>query len=296
MDAQAITIAVINTKGGVGKTTCCHHLTAPLADLGHRVVLVDMDYQANLSRGLLGASAVDAIPSQRTTAALFDDSLQPSAEDLTHQTTVDGVTLLPAGRQLEDFAYPRPHTLGEYQFVLSTFLDELRDKCDIILLDCRPSVDLLSWNALCAADFVLCPFQPEDYGAQGISRIQEAIDQVVGSANPRLRLLGYLLNRVRNTGLHRTFEALLREYYGDDVLRTVIPDAIVLPEAVTNRLPIGRYKKRVKAAKAFGSLVDEVFERIPRILDAAPRYLYMGNRTQTDMSVSTPETELRKAV
>ena len=80
------------------------------------------------------------------------------------------------------------------------------------------------------------------------------------------------------------------------MFQTIIPDAILLPEAVTNRLPIGLYKKRSKAAKAFAALAAEMLERIPRTLSARPRYLYMGNRTQTDMTVSTPEHELRKAV
>ena len=86
MDAQPITIAVINTKGGVGKTTCCHHLAAPLVELGYRVALCDLDYQCNLSAGILGPTALECIPHERTTTALFDDSLQPSPQDLIHTT------------------------------------------------------------------------------------------------------------------------------------------------------------------------------------------------------------------
>lgn len=293
MDVQTKIVAVINTKGGVGKTSTCHHLSAPLLELTKaelhnngltrqpRMLLADLDFQGNLSRGLLGPNAISTLPYQVTTAAFFDDHLTPTPDELIHKTPIEGIDIIPASRQLEDFTFPKPQTLGEYQFVLRTFLEELIGLYDYVFLDCHPSLDLVSWNALCAASFVLCPFQPEDYGAQGISRIQEAIDLAVRTTNPRLRLLGYVLNKVRNTGLHKTFTTLLREYYGDDVFDTVIPDSILLPEAVTNRLPISCYKPRVKAAKAINRLSQELIERVPRVQSAPHRYLYMGNQAHT---------------
>jgi chromosome partitioning protein len=295
MDAQPLTIAVINTKGGVGKTSICHHIVAPFLNDQKRVLLVDLDYQANLSRGLYGSTHVDQLDHRRTSAALFDDSNYTPPEAVLHPTHIQNLTVLPGSERLEDFAMPKPDTLGSHQLCVRDFLDSLANQFDVILLDCHPSLDLTSWNALVAAEFVLCPFQPEDYGAQGISKIQRAIDKVVETSNRRLRLLGYVLNMVRKNSLHQMFENLLRDYYGDDVLETTIPQAVQMPEAIAKRLPVGLYKPRVKATKKIQALYEEMVQRVPQVRAAPPRYLYLGNQTNTDSNVNIPEIELGRA-
>lgn len=288
-----IVIASLNTKGGVGKTSFCHHITAPLVDAGKKVLLIDMDFQANLSRGLLGAAQIDNHPYELTSSAFFDETLVPD-EDLILKTPLnkkplkkkevrnpdDVAYIIPAHKLLKQHMHPNPEAHGELQFALQMYLEEVKHDFDVVLIDCHPLIDLTAWNALIAAEFVVCPFQPEDYGAQGISLIQEAIDEVVSRYNPNLRLLGYLLNKVKNVGLHRTFQTLLRDYYKDDVFATVVPDAIQLAEAISNRMPIGRYKPKIKAAEAMRQLADEMLHRIDVIREQPARYYYLGNQVR----------------
>jgi chromosome partitioning protein len=131
----------------------------------------------------------------------------------------------------------------------------------------------------------MVPFQPEDYGAQGIVYIQRCVDQVVSSANPRLRLLGYLLTKVARRSLHRTFETILRNFYGDDVFQNVVMDATQYPEAVSHHLPVGVYKKKSKQAQAMRDLAAEVLLRVEQSKNTAHRFLSMG--TQNGSEVGT---------
>lgn len=294
MKTEPITIAMINQKGGVGKTSTCFHLTTSLVERGQRVLLVDFDPQANLTRGIIGAQDAEAIPVERTAAALFSDTLDPDPDDLLLETPYPGIHLLPGSWEINNYDYPNPTDHGNYQYCLREFLGEVQDRFDVILIDCRPSLNLLSWNALLASEFVVVPFQPEDYGAQGIVFIQQVIDQAIAGPNPRLRLLGYLLNKVTRRSLHKTFESVLRNYYGDDVFEVTIPDAAQFPEAVSHRLPIGLYKKRGKPVDAMRAVTTEIFERVDRVRKAQPRFLYMGNRTGSGRS-SSSNPNLRQA-
>lgn len=296
MDVDPLIIAVLNMKGGVGKTSICHHLTAPLLEMGNRVLLVDLDPQANLTAGLFGAETVERFPIQRTVAALFDDRLDPLPEEVITETKIEGVSIVPGAWSLSDYDYPKPAEHGDRQYAVQSFLDEVRGEFDVVLLDCRPSLQLLSWNALLAAEFVLVPFQPEDYGAQGIVHIQRIIDQALAGYNQRLRLLGYLLNKVARRSVHKTFETILRTYYGEDVFQVTVPDSTHFPEAVSHHQPVGHYKKRSKASQSVRDLAAEVFERVGRIRQAPPRYLYPGNRMGTDANVGVSQQELIRKV
>jgi chromosome partitioning protein len=135
----------------------------------------------------------------------------------------------------------------------------------------------------------MVPFQPEDYGAQGIVYIQKCVDAVVAGPNPRLRLLGYLLTKVARRSLHRTFETILRNFYGEDVFETMVMDATQYPEAVSHHLPIGLYKKKSKQAQTMRDLAAEVLERVEEAKRQPPRFLCMGNRNNPVQSqVSEP--------
>ena len=142
------------------------------------------------------------------------------------------------------------------------FLAEARDGYDLVLIDCPPNLHLCSWAALVAADAVVVPLQAEDYGAQGIASVQEAVAAVRSHANPSLHLLGYLITMFdKRLGIHTMYEATLRQLYGADVFTNAFPLAKDYKEAVAARLPISHYKPKSAAAKATAAVAVELLER-----------------------------------
>jgi chromosome partitioning protein len=256
-------VAFLNRKGGVGKTSCCHHLAGCYAQAGRRVLLVDADPQASLTQGFWGPQRTEALAKEETLACLFNDGIDPDPDRLIFPTSVHGVSLLPSSSHLDTHNLPISCDPGPIQFALRDFLDEVRGDFDVILIDCPPNLYLCSWNALLAADFVVAPFQPEDYGSQGIAAIRGAILKARSRLNPRLRLLGYLLTMVQGRlGLHAAYERQLRQLYGADVFETRIPRAKDFAEAVSARMPITSWKPRSAGAQAIADLAAEIEQRV----------------------------------
>ncbi len=169
--AGPITVAMLNRKGGCGKTSTCHHLAGAFAKDGLRVLLVDMDPQASLTQGLFGPQATEALPDRSTVVGLFDDSFDPDPDALIKPTPFERISLVPGSNALDDYNVPRPQDTGEIQLTLRRFLKEARDSFDVALIDCPPNLSLCSWAAaLLAADSVVVPVQAEDYrGSRGSS-------------------------------------------------------------------------------------------------------------------------------
>lgn len=291
MDGPPITIAMINQKGGVGKTTLCHHLAGAFSKAKKQVLLIDWDPQANLTQGLLGPEATEAILATKTAVRLFNDELpEPEPEELIIPTHIEGVFLLPGSESLEDFDFPRPQDQGEYQTTLREFIREVHGMFDVIMIDCRPTLQLLGWNALAAARYMMTPFPAEDYGSQGIVRVQRVFDRVLASINPDLRLLGYCINIFdRRKAVHKAFDLAVRNLYGSDVFETRIPDRVDIKESTSAHLPVCRYKPRSAATKAFDQLAKEITERDAKSRVQGPEFLYLGNRTQTTTNVDTTQ-------
>ena len=158
---------------------------------------------------------------------------------------------MPGSEALTPYNHPDTARCGPHQGGMRDFLAEARDGYDLALIDCPPNLHLCSWAALVAADAVVVPLQAEDYGAQGIASVQEAVAAVRSHANPSLRLLGYLITMFdKRLGIHTMYEATLRQLYGDDVFTNPFPLAKDYKEAVAARLPISHYKPKSAAAKA----------------------------------------------
>lgn len=256
-------LTVLNQKGGVGKTSTCHHLSGTLAQLGRRVLLVDNDPQASLTQGFFGPVAARGLEPADTIAAVLAGEL-PDPSRLIRPTGIPGVELLPAGGRAASYNVPDPHLSDwDAQVALREFLAELRDAYDLVLIDCPPNLHLCSWAALVASDHVLVPLQPEDYGAQGIADVQASIARVQSGPNPALKLLGYLITmRSPRRTVHQLFEENLRALYGDAVFRVAVPAAPEFPEAIMKRMPIATYKPRGAPAKAIRALAEELLERL----------------------------------
>ncbi len=287
-----ITVAMLNRKGGCGKTSTCHHLAGAFAKDGKRVLLVDMDPQASLTQGLFGPQATEALPPRATVAGLFDDAFDPDPDELIRPTQFERISIVPGSNELDDYNVPRPQETGELQLTLRRFLKEARDTFDIALIDCPPNLSLCSWAALLAADSVVVPVQAEDYGAQGIVYIQRAFDLALAQHNPRLRLAGYLVTMFnKSLGIHAAYDHQLRTLYGDQVFKATVPLAKDFKEAVAARQPVASYKPRSAAAKAVKAVADELLERVEAAQAHPAAFLYLGHRVgPKDLTIET-ETE-----
>ncbi|MCA9147797.1 MAG: ParA family protein [Planctomycetales bacterium] len=259
---MAHTICLINQKGGCGKSSTCFHLAGAFAHLGLRVLLVDMDPQGSLSQGFLGSVYVETLSSDHTIASLFDDVQFFSAHaSLIVDTPVDGVSLCPANQHLAAYNGPSPEKTGLGQYAVHDFLNNHRE-FDIVLIDCPPNLYRCSWTAMVAADAVLIPVPPEDFGTQGLRAVHQCISQA-RQLKPTLSMLGHLITRSdRRLLVHRMYEQKLREMYGESVLETVIPEASAFKVALTCRRPVQLHSPRVRAAKLTLQLAREILERI----------------------------------
>lgn len=256
-------ITLLNQKGGVGKTSTTHHLAGTLAADGRRILLVDADPQASLSQGFWGPAATAGLDPAKTVAAILG-GMDPFPEQVVHPSGIAGIDLVAGSRHATDFNVPRPFEVPlEAQARLRDFLAEVRDRYDLVLIDCPPNLHLCSWAALVASDHLIVPLQPEDYGAQGLGPVQESVDLVATGPNPRLNLLGFLLTMHNaRLAIHKLYETLLREQYGAAVFETRVPYAADFKEAIAQRKPIAQYKPRGASAKAIKALAAEVLARL----------------------------------
>lgn len=256
-------VTFLNRKGGVGKTSSVHHLGGAYAKNGNRVLLLDMDPQQSLTQGLLGARTALSLTAGETLAGLFDDRLNPDPEKIIRPTAFPGMFLAPSSTALNRYDHPDPLSQGRVVFALREFLDEVQGRFDIILMDCRPTLNLLSFSTLLAADGIVVPLQPEDYGSQGIAHVLQQVNIAQEKYNPRLRLIGYLLTMTRKRlGIHAAYSRQLRTHYGDDLFTATIPDLKDYKEAITLQQPVCYYKPRSAAAAAVEVVACELLRRV----------------------------------
>lgn len=230
--------------------------------MGLEVLLLDMDPQGSLSQGFLGSEFVESLERQQTVATLFDESsFFSSHEHLLLPTDFDGITICPANQTLAAFNMPEPENTGMLQYAVREFLSE-QDGFDIVLIDCPPNLYRCSWTAMVAADHVLIPVPPEDFGTQGLRAVHQCVHQA-RRLNPSLRRLGHLITRCDSRLLvHRMYEQRLRDMYGEMVMETVIPEVSAFKVALTRRRPVQFDAPNSKAANLTLLLAREILDRI----------------------------------
>ena len=245
-------IAVSNQKGGVGKTTTAINLAASLAGQGLRVLLVDSDPQGNSTSGL-------GVEKRSGAVTLYDALVAGTpVESAIQATETPGLDLLPADKNLVASNLDLVD-LTDREFRLKRALEAVRSKYSYILIDCPPALDLLTLNALVAADSVLIPIQCEFFALEGISQLMETIDRVKESFAHNLAIEGILLTMYdERTNLTRQVADDLRDFFADEVLKTVIPRSIRLAEAPSYGKPILTYDPRSRGAESYLQLAKEI--------------------------------------
>jgi len=247
-------IAITNQKGGVGKTTTTINLSTCLAQAGKRVLVVDMDPQGNASSGF----GIDKFSLGKTVYNLLIG--EAKLEDVILPVCVEGVRLLPAnidlsGAEIELIA------MDNREFQLKSIFNASKYPFDYIIIDCPPSLNLLTVNALCAADSVLIPIQCEYYALEGLTQLMNTIQRVQQKLNTNLVIEGVVFTMYDSrTNLSNQVVEEVRRHLGAHTYKTIVPRNVRLSEAPSHGLPITLYSSDSKGAEAYKSLAKEVIE------------------------------------
>ena len=260
MEPRSRVFAVVNQKGGVGKTTTAVNLATGFAASERSTLLVDIDPQANAT------SAFGVAPPARH---IYDALIGRCViKDIALATDLSCLQLVPSGRDLYG-AEIELASAPNRERRLEAALTDPRDTYELILIDCPPSLGLLTLNALAAADAVLIPLQCEYYAMEGLAGLLETVELVRDRLNPRLRVQGIVLTMVdQRNNLSRQVEREVRGHFGDQVFSTVIPRNVRLSEAPSHGKPILLYDVHSKGAVSYLRLAEEILRRIGRLAEA----------------------------
>ena len=245
---MAKTIAIVNQKGGVGKTTTCVNLAAALTEAGQRILLCDFDPQANSTSGM----GVDKTVSKGIYDALIGEV--PVEDALVHTKYGD---VLPSNKALAG-AGIELIGMERREFLLRDALDKVKDRYDFLFIDCPPSLELLTLDSLCAADTLLVPVQCEYYALEGLSDLMYTVRLAKRSLNPNLDLEGVVLTMYDGrTNLSMQVAEEVKRYFPGKVYASVIPRNVRLSEAPSHGKPVLAYDKWSRGAEAYEALAEE---------------------------------------
>lgn len=259
MSNKAVVYAVASQKGGVGKTTTCENLGIGLANEGKKVLLVDFDPQASLgiSLGFNRPDELDHTVADIMGKVLNDETIQPGEGIIHHE---EGIDLLPSNITLSGMEVSLVNAMSR-ESVLKQYLNTVKENYDVILLDCMPSLGMLTVNALAAADQVIIPVQANYLSAKGLEQLLQTINRVKRQINPKLKIEGILLTMVDSrTNNAKEVSELIRQAYGGKIkiFDTEIPKSVRVAETSLEGVSIFKHDPGGKAAEAYRNLTKEV--------------------------------------
>ncbi len=248
-------IAVANQKGGVGKTTTAINLSACLAEKNKKVLTIDIDPQGNTTSGL----GVDKNVAENTVYELFLDECNLS--DCIQSSVMDNLSVIPSNINLSG-AEIELISMENKEYLLREKLDTIKQNYDFIIIDCPPSLNLLTVNAMVASDTVLVPIQCEYYALEGLSQLMHTIDLITERLNPKLEIEGVVFTMYdARTNLSSQVVENVKENLNKKIYKTIIPRNVRLAEAPSYGMPINLYDSKSAGAEAYRFLAEEVIER-----------------------------------
>jgi len=243
-------ISLLNHKGGVGKTTSAINIGAGLVELGQKVLLIDLDPQANLTLSL-------GIPRQKYS---IYESIRGESE-LVPYTAKEGLDVITSSLDLSGAEMELINEAGR-EYILQELFQPVLEEYDYIIIDCPPSLGLLTLNALTTSDYVYIPLQTEFLALQGLTKIKQVVDKVRFRLNKKLQIGGVIATMYdKRKVLNRDVVATIQKYFGDKVFKTLIRDNVTLAEAPAQRKDIFSYAKSSNGAKDYLNLCKEILER-----------------------------------
>lgn len=249
-------IAIANQKGGVGKTTTSINLSACLAEAGKKTLVIDLDPQGNCTSGF----GIDKSEMENTVYELMLDECSIK-ESMTKVENIDNLSLIPsnvnlAGAEIELLG------INEKEYILKNAVDYIRDDYDFIIIDCPPSLNMLTVNAMTTADSILVPIQCEYYALEGISQLIHTIDLVQERLNANLKIEGVVFTMYdARTNLSSDVVDTVKENLNATVYQTIIPRNVRLAEAPSHGLPINLYDSKSAGAESYRNLTKEIIGR-----------------------------------
>ena len=249
------TIVIANQKGGVGKTTTAINLSASLAELGQKVLIIDMDPQGNTTSGV----GVEKDEKEYTVYELLLGEC--SMEDSLTESVCENLTVVPSNINLAAAEIELIGTENK-EFILRDAVSSIKEQYDFILIDCPPSLNVLTINAMCAADTVLVPIQCEYYALEGLSQLMHTIELVRERLNPDLEIEGVVFTMYdARTNLSLEVVENVKENLNQNIYKTIIPRNVRLAEAPSYGMPITKYDAKSSGAESYRMLAEEVIHR-----------------------------------
>jgi len=252
MQNLPVIISISNQKGGVGKTTTAVNLGASLASKNKRVLVIDLDPQGNASSGL-------GVFKEDVQESIYHVIIgERSVDQVTRETEIPGLSLVPASTELAGAEVELVNTFAR-EMRLKGALEQTREQYDFVLIDCPPSLGLLTVNSLTVADAVLIPLQCEYYALEGLSHLLHTVELVRGSLNPQLDVMGILLTMFDGrTSLAHQVEDEVRSHFPDKVFKTVIPRNVRLSEAPSHGRPALLYDVASRGSQGYLAMAEEI--------------------------------------
>lgn len=249
------TIAICNQKGGIGKTTSCISIASYLAIEGRKTLLIDLDPQSNATSGI----GIDKHSVSAKTASIYNVlHEQKTLEEITLKTQVENLYIAPSSLDLTGAEIELVNAMSR-EYRLRRAIEKIKDLYEFVIIDCPPSLGLLTINALTAVDSVLIPVQCEYYALEGLSQLMNTVNLVKDNLNNNLKVEGVLLTMADfRTNLTREVIEEVKKFFGDKVYKTIIPRSIKLTEAPGFGKPIMLYDKNSIGAEAYHNLTKEI--------------------------------------
>ena len=247
-------ISIVNQKGGVAKTTTAINLSSSLVSMGKKILLLDIDPQANMSQGI----QFERKESKTIYEVLIDDL--PLSEAI-HNTSIDNLDIIPSSISLANAELELAGELGRETLLREAIEDTTLSKYDYIIIDCNPSLGLLTVNALSACKELIIPMEPSIFALEGIGQLVNVIKLIKRKINPQLEIKGVLLTRVdARTNIAIDFKEELEKVFGDKVFNTVIHQNVAVAQAQIEELPVNLYDSKARSAKEYMSLAKELIK------------------------------------